>query len=162
MIKKVVSGGQYGADLAGLSSAHSLGIETGGMAPNGYRTLYGNKPQLKKLGLIESKSSAYPPRTFDNAKNSDGTIVFAFDTKSRGTMLTMTAIKQFEKPHLLIDLNEIHEYFVLDVHYWLEKNNIETLNIAGNAGKSKEESTKIFNLVKKYLTHYIKKYNGID
>ena len=150
-----------GADLAGLSSAHSLGLETGGMAPKGYRTIYGNRPQLEKLGLIESKSSAYPPRTFDNVKNSDGTIIFAFDTKSRGTVLTLTACKQFEKPSLVIDLNEIHEFFIFDVIFWLEDNNIETLNVAGNAGKSKKESTKIFNIVKKYLTHYIKKYNGI-
>jgi len=162
MIKKIISGGNYGVDVAGLATAKSLGLETGGMAPLGYRTSYGPRPQLQKLGLIESKSSAYPPRTFDNAKNSDGTIRFAFNFLSRGTSLTLSAIKQFDKPYLDIDLNEIHEFFVLDVHYWLEKHNIETLNIAGNVGKSREESTKIFNLVKKYLTHYIKKYNGIE
>ena len=154
-IKRLISGGQYGAEVAGLAAAKALGIETGGMAPKGYRTIYGNRPQLQKLGLIESRSSAYPMRTFDNVKNSDGTIIFAFDTKSRGTMLTMTAIHKFEKPHLMIDLHEIHEFFIFDVLFWLEDNNIETLNITGNAGKSKQESTKIFNLVKKHLIHYI-------
>ena len=43
---KVVSGGQCGADLGGLLAAELLGIPTGGIAPNGFRTEKGKQPIL--------------------------------------------------------------------------------------------------------------------
>ena len=42
MIKKIISGGQSGADLAGLKAAIKLGIETGGFIPKNYRTENGS------------------------------------------------------------------------------------------------------------------------
>ena len=36
MLKKIISGGQTGADLAGLEAASYLGIHTGGKMPLGF------------------------------------------------------------------------------------------------------------------------------
>ncbi len=41
---------------------------------------------------------------------------------------------------------------------WFKTNNIEVLNVAGNAGKDKEETYMIFIKVKKYLTEIL---NGV-
>lgn len=38
MLLKVISGGQLGADQAGLAAAKAVGIRTGGFAPKNYKT----------------------------------------------------------------------------------------------------------------------------
>ncbi|MFW6219603.1 MAG: YpsA SLOG family protein [bacterium] len=160
MIEKIISGGQYGADLAGLAVGKSLNISTGGMAPKGYITKYGKRPTLSKLGLTESKREGYVTRTYDNVKNSDGTMRFCFNFNSPGEICTLKAINQYNKPYIDIDLKEIHEIFIFDVIDWFVENKIQILNIAGNAGNNKRESVKIFNLVKEHLSKYIKAYNS--
>ena len=72
----VVSGGQCGADLGGLLAAEMLGVETGGIAPLGYRTEKGKQPILKtRFNLTEHSSWQYPPRTEENVKLSDVTLI---------------------------------------------------------------------------------------
>ncbi|KKL74176.1 hypothetical protein LCGC14_2067470, partial [marine sediment metagenome] len=85
MIKKVISGGQIGADMGGLFAAYTApGIETGGWAPKGFRTEAGSKKILgAKYKLKETKSPTYPPRTKRNVLNSNGTVWFG-STKSPG------------------------------------------------------------------------------
>ena len=62
-LKKVISGGQTGVDRAGLVAASLSKLETGGTAPQGYRTLDGEDYDLRDIfGLTEHWSSAYPPR----------------------------------------------------------------------------------------------------
>ena len=38
MLKKIISGGQTGADREALETARDLGIETGGFVPKGWLT----------------------------------------------------------------------------------------------------------------------------
>jgi len=161
IIKKLISGGQVGVDLAGLASAYDLGIPTGGTAPNGYRTKYGNYIKLKSLGLVEHDSWEYAPRTEENVKNSDGTIRFAYDFMSAGELCTLKYIKKHKKPNLNIDLYELEmgNYIVFDFLEWIDENKIEVLNVAGNAGKNKDESNKIFKLVRQTLNCWIKRCN---
>ena len=42
----IISGGQTGADQAGLLAAQALGLQTGGWAPHGWRTDAGPAPWL--------------------------------------------------------------------------------------------------------------------
>jgi hypothetical protein len=146
-INKVISGGQTGADLGGLAAAKNLGIETGGTMPKGFLTELGPKPILSKIfNLQESHSDKYVPRTFQNAKDSDGTIRFAKDFNSPGEKCTLKAIKQYKKPFIDIDIfNPIDYKEVID---WMVENRIYILNVAGN-----RESTSpgIFVFVKNYL-----------
>lgn len=153
-LKKVISGGQRGADQAGLAAARDLGLETGGWVPKGWITLNGANPTLAKLGCVEHTSSKYAPRTYSNVKDSDGTIRLAYDFGTPGELCTLKAIEFYNKPHFDIDLKD--PIFFMNVFDWIEKNNILVLNVAGNAGKTKEEGTKIFQEVRSYMKSVFK------
>ena len=132
MLRKVISGGQTGADIAGLEVAKKFGLETGGMMPFGFKTNTGCRPKYKlEYGVTIHKSSSYIPRTRANVRDSDGTIRLAFDFDSAGELCTLKAIKVYEKPH--IDVNLADPRPVSEVAAWLEENGIEVLNVAGNA-----------------------------
>ena len=133
MITKIISGGQTGADQGGLKAAKRYGIETGGHCPKGGLTEDGNNQNLMKVfGLIETTSDKYPARTFENAKNSDGTIRFAHDFNSRGELLTLKAINQYNKPHIDVNVSANHQTTPKMVADWIINNKISVLNVAGN------------------------------
>jgi Circularly permutated YpsA SLOG family len=72
---KIVSGGQTGADRAGLDWAIKNGIQHGGWCPKGRRAEDG--PIDAKYQLQETPSSNYPQRTEWNVRDSDGTMIFS-------------------------------------------------------------------------------------
>lgn len=156
MLKKIISGGQRGADQAGLAAAKDIGLETGGWAPRGWITLNGSNPLLARLGLKEHSSPKYPPRTYANVKDSDGTIRLAYDFNSPGEVCTLKAINFYNKPWFDVDLSDLT--FIFDVTDWIDKNGIKVLNVAGNAGKTKEEGTLIFQIARQYLGNIFKNY----
>jgi hypothetical protein len=122
---KVISGGQTGADVAGLKAAEILKIPTGGTAPKGFKTENGNDLTLKtRFGLTESSTNDYKQRTKDNIVNSDGTVIFC-DRVSPGSILTKKYCSELRKPCVI---NPSKEYFL----QWLEENKINVLNVAGN------------------------------
>ncbi|HME98544.1 MAG TPA: putative molybdenum carrier protein, partial [Terriglobia bacterium] len=60
-MKKIISGGQTGADMGGLLAARELGIETGGMAPKGWLTENGpEEVLLRSFGLSECEEEGFP------------------------------------------------------------------------------------------------------
>lgn len=138
MIKliKVVSGGQTGVDQAGLFAAEKAGYQTGGWAPHYWMTSDGPNPSLLQdhFGLVEH-SGDYKARTVQNVQDSDATLILAIDFKSRGTVLTINSAAVQNKPFFNLGLP--CEKGVDDVHLealtdWLDANNVEVLNIAGN------------------------------
>lgn len=135
-LKKVISGGQSGSDMAGLLAAKAVGIETGGHIPKGYKTENGPKPQLKKFGLIETKSSKYEDRTRLNVINSDATIIVAMDMYSPGTKVTQAFCDQYKKPVASIKFHNIKppdiDATAKRLADWIEYQHVEILNVAGN------------------------------
>lgn len=119
-LRKVISGGQTGADRTGLECAKALGLETGGTAPKGWRTDEGPDPSLKDFGLIESSSANYPPRTEQNVKDADITVWFG-KTTSPGYWCTKRFAKEHGKP--MID-NPVSLINIADT--------CEVINVAGN------------------------------
>jgi len=117
-LKKIISGGQTGADRTGLECAKELGLETGGMAPKLYRTETGPDPTLAEYGLIESPNHTYPPRTRWNVQHSDATLWFG-NLGSPGYWCTRKAAEQYHKEFI-----ENPESIPTD--------RFETINIAGN------------------------------
>jgi hypothetical protein len=81
--------------------------------------------------LVEHDSDSYVPRTLQNAKDGDGTIRLAGDFNSRGEILTLKGIKQYNKPHFDVDLTDPPP--VADFINWLTEHKIEVLNVAGNS-----------------------------
>lgn len=144
-LKRVVSGGQTGSDQGGLFAAKANGFETGGFAPQGFRTLAGNNPTLLRdeFGLEETSQRNYQVRTALNVKASDATIRLATNYNSPGELCTLRAITQYKKPFLDIDLNLVHkhgdnEYIQNKVNESLQfliTHQVEILNIAGNADR---------------------------
>jgi hypothetical protein len=134
-LEKVISGGQTGADQAGLIAAKRLGLETGGWIPNGFKTQEGSRPEFSSLyNLKEHKSSYYPPRTYQNVKESDGTIRLATDFNSAGEICTLKAITQYDRPYFDVDLSlDDLEQKIVEFKSWLKCYSIKVLNVAGNS-----------------------------
>jgi len=153
MIKKIISGGQTGADQGGLEAGIIFGIETGGWIPKGCITQEGKKPDLlKDYNLTEHNSDKYSPRTYSNVRDSDGTVRFADNFNSPGELCTLKAIKYYEKPHFDVPLKSgfsTIKYF----HAWLLTNNIQVLNVAGH---SEKRAPGAFVFVVKYLVKSLK------
>lgn len=136
-LKKVISGGQTGADQAGLRAARNAGLQTGGMVPKGCLTEAGPCPELVTVyGCHESKSDKYPPRTFDNVKNSDGTVRFAYDFESAGEKLTLKAIVNYGRPFADVTMQRRDLMTPEVVANWIISSRIATLNVAGNREKT--------------------------
>lgn len=134
---RVISGGQTGADRGGIDAAFELGLETGGTAPQGWRTSRGPDPELAKLGLTQDISAAYPPRTRLNVKNSDGTVIIGTRMQSPGSVLTHSLCVQHGKPCKQIGLPEDYTNEEVLEHAkvlaaWIRKKKIMVLNVAGN------------------------------
>lgn len=133
MVEKVISGGQSGADLAGVTSAKKNGLQTGGWMPNGFRNQFGYFPEYKDLfNMQEHESPEYPPRTECNVVESDGTIRFAVVWNSAGERLTLSLIKKHNKPHIDVKRGVTPEKVLV----WLIENNIRVLNVAGNSERT--------------------------
>jgi hypothetical protein len=124
MLRKIISGGQTGADRGGLQAGKKLGLETGGTAPRGFRTENGPDPSLAGFGLAEHRSAHFGPRTVRNVEDSDGTVWFGL-TDTRGALLTLKTAIRLDRPLLLNPLPGA----LLE---WIEKNRIAVLNVAGN------------------------------
>jgi hypothetical protein len=88
LLLKVISGGQTGADRAGLEAAKAVGLMTGGVAPRNFQTLKGADWTLQsEFGLTQlpaapagrrrlSLSQMYVQRSQRNVDNSDVTLAF--------------------------------------------------------------------------------------
>lgn len=138
MLKAVCSGGQCGADIAGVRAAKEYGIKTFGVMPKGFKTKHGNRPEYaKEFGMTEHKSPLYPPRTRANVEAADGTIRFAYDFDSPGERATLRSILELDKPYLDVDLNQSWKPSM--IAQWIKRNNIKVLNVAGNANPVIEE-----------------------
>jgi len=130
MIKKIVTGGQTGADRAALDAAIEYGIPYGGWLPRGRKTEDGRLSE--RYHLKEIQSISYPQRTELNVIDSDGTLIISHGNLSGGSAYTLEMAKKHKRPCLHIDLNEISEYKAVEIiKYWTDVKGIETLNVAG-------------------------------
>ncbi len=75
-LHKVISGGQTGADQAGISAAKFLNYQTGGRAPKGFQTEEGPAAWLAEFGLQASPVASLRSRTYHNVVHSDATVIF--------------------------------------------------------------------------------------
>lgn len=126
LVDRIISGGQKGVDLIGLNVGKDLKITTGGTAPPEW--ISGRKKEQKLLegfGLTEGEPdpSTYKKRTIKNIKDADGTVLFGKDRG--GTRLTLRMAKELNKPWIMNPTGK-------ELQQWLIRNDIKTLNVAGN------------------------------
>ena len=141
ILETVVSGGQTGVDQVALEVAQGLNLQTGGVAPRGWRTDDGPAPWLgTRYGLVEhAVSDQYGPRTRENVRLSDATVIFS-KGKSPGSALTMRYCGDLGKPFLLNPtVSELQEFIL--------RRGIKVLNVAGNRLRTFPESAELARVV---------------
>lgn len=130
-LRRVVSGGQTGADRAALDVAIGLGIPYGGWCPAGGRAedhpmppgLLADYPDLR-----ETEEADADVRTERNVRDSDATLVLVprGDWHSPGTDRTVDCCRCLGRPHLVATLDDPGA-----VAAWLVDTAGSVLNVAG-------------------------------
>ncbi len=128
-LEKVISGGQTGADRAGLDAALKCGIPVGGFCPQGRRAEDGAIPAT--YPLTETRSRSYDVRTRMNVRAADATLVLNLGELSGGTLSTVEYAARRNKPCLVVQLDDAGHATPQAVAEWLRANAVRTLNIAG-------------------------------
>ena len=131
-LRKIVSGGQTGADQGALAACVQTGFPYGGWVPKGRRTEKGKVPE--RYRMRQHWSRHYPLRTEKNVVDSDGTVIFAFGPPDGGSRLTIDFAKQHGKPWLAVDLKLPQEAAVAKVVRWIRRRLPDgaVLNVAGS------------------------------
>lgn len=134
-LMKIISGGQTGADRAGLDVAIRHDFPHGGWCPKGRKAEDGFIGA--QYQLTETPSTNYLQRTEWNVRDTDGTIVFTVAKEiTGGSMRTVDFAKKHNKPCLHVSKADSNkpESVVTD---FITQHDIKLLNIAGSR-ESKE------------------------
>ncbi len=131
-VKKIISGGQTGADRAALDVAIELGMPHGGWCPFGRLAEDGRIDSRYQLKETPDPNAAL--RTEWNVRDSDATLVIAHGVLAGGTELTVRKAREYNKPFLHIDLATLSlPDAARKVSHWIaeEVNDNSILNVAG-------------------------------
>jgi len=144
---KIISGGQTGADRAGLDIAIRNNILHGGWIPKGRMTEEG--PLSSKYNLKEMETTSYPKRTEKNVLDSDGTVIISFGKLKGGSALTRKIAEKYKRLCLYIDLEKVSVNRAgAQLAKWIRDNSVNILNVAGPRAS---EQPKIYDNVLKIL-----------
>lgn len=129
-LRKIISGGQTGADRGALDAALELRFPCGGWCPPG--RLAADGPIPPEYPLVELASGGCRKRTIKNIESSDATVIICFGQPEGGSKLTLTQCQRLGKLHLVIDANTAtkSDAAVL-THTFVTGEGVEVLNIPG-------------------------------
>lgn len=153
MIKKIISGGQAGAETAALDIAIQLGIPHGGWIPKGWKVP--DAPLSPKYQLQEISTTRYTKRTEKNILDSDGTLIMAHGQLTGGSDYTRKVAMKNKRPLLHLDLNKTTIFqAALNVKNWMAENQITVLYVTGpRTSKDPEIYPKVINILE--TVHYL-------
>ncbi|MEO5713595.1 MAG: putative molybdenum carrier protein [Luteolibacter sp.] len=138
LIKRIVSGGQTGADRAGLDAAVAFGIPHGGWCLKGRTAEDGTIPE--RYHLTETEGASYLARTERNVKQSDVTIVFTIGSLAGGSSRTVDFARRHRKPWLHLRLGQMDADQAADlVGQFVRNEAIGVLNVAGSSESREPE-----------------------
>jgi len=130
MLKKIISGGQIGAEQAALDVATKLDIPHGGWIQKGRRAQRLKLPE--KYQLDEMPTASFKKRIEKNVIGSDGTLIISHGELTGASDYSQKMTDKHNCPSLHIDLNKIPAFIAaLKMNAWVVENNIEILNVAG-------------------------------
>jgi len=143
--RKIVSGGQTGADRSALDWAISRGVPHGGWCPKGRKAEDGVIPP--QYQLTEMTSSDYPSRTEQNVLDSDGTVIISIEAAlgSRGSALTQRLAEKHHKPWLHVHAGALGPGE--NLRSFVVMHGIQTLNVAGPRASSEPGIAQFVRLV---------------
>lgn len=131
MLRKIISGGQTGADRAALDVAVEQGLEIGGWIPKG-RLAEDGPISDHYAGLRETNSADPSVRTSLNVRDSDATLIVSHGPLRGGSLFTLQEAQRQGRPVLHADLTAIPRAVAATlVSAWLRRVDPATLNIAG-------------------------------
>ena len=131
MIKKIISGGQTGADRAALDAALKWQIPHGGWLPKGRKTEIGPLPN--KYQLREIPTESYPEAAEQNVIDSDGTLIISHGELNGGSAYSSKMAIKYDRSWLHIDLHTINMFNAAKkIYSWIKRHGIETLNVRGS------------------------------
>ena len=131
MIKKIISGGQTGAERAAIDVAIRF------MIPHNGWIMRDREAELGCLAdhydLKELTTSNYSACVEWNVSDSDGTVIFTHGSLIGRSKLIQKFAKNHKKPFLHIDLNRIPAYnAVFFLRRWMDENKVKALNVTGS------------------------------
>jgi hypothetical protein len=127
VIRKIISGGQTGADRAALDWAIANGVSHGGWCPAGRRAEDGTIPDVYQL--TETPNRNYLQRTTWNVRDSDGTLIISMRALlSGGSKATQEIAVRIGRPCLHVFPGASSREIMRD---FVEKHAIKILNVAG-------------------------------
>lgn len=128
---KVISGGQTGADRAGLDWAISHDLPHGGWCPKGRRSEDG--PIDPRYILVETSTPGYLQRTEWNVRDSDATLIFTLTERlDGGSKKTAEFAEKLGKPWRHIH-PRVHPKYIAR---FLKIHQVKILNVAGKRESS--------------------------
>ena len=128
--RKIVSGGQTGADRAALDWAIAHDVEHGGWCPRGRRAEDGAIPP--RYRLTETPSESYEQRTEWNVRDSDGTAILSLAaTLGGGSKATAELARALGKPCIHLSARVDGAAAAAKLRRWVANNGIRVLNVAG-------------------------------
>jgi Circularly permutated YpsA SLOG family len=129
-VRKIIAGGQTGADRAALDWAIAHGVPHGGWCPRGRRADDGSI--AADYALTETPRRAYAQRTEWNVRDSDGTLLVTLDPKLRaGSKRTAEFAKEYHRPCLHVSHTHPFPACAAAVREFLRAHAIAVLNVAG-------------------------------
>jgi len=130
-MRKIVSGGQTGADRAALDFALDRGISHGGWCPKGRWAEDG--PIDARYRLIETQGDDPAERTECNVRDSDATVIFTLQPRLLGgSKGTAEFTHAFDKPCLHLSRDCDAEDAPRKLSAFLAEHQVQTLNVAGS------------------------------
>ncbi|MBW2367218.1 MAG: putative molybdenum carrier protein [Deltaproteobacteria bacterium] len=130
MVKKIISGGQTGAQQGALDAVIEFGIPYGGWIPKGRLTEDG--PLQGMLTFTEMPTKSDKACTEQNVVDSDGTVIISRGRLKGGSAYTKKMAKRHNNPYLHINLKKTATFFAAsEIIKWVEENDIEVLNVTG-------------------------------
>ena len=130
MLKKIISGGQTGADRAALDIAIKFNIEHGGWVPKGRKAEDGQISH--NYNMQEMLTSDYSKRTEQNILDSHGTLIISNGKLKTGSLLTKNFAFKHKIPCFHIDVLKIDEFEAsIILNEFISENKIKILNVAG-------------------------------
>lgn len=141
-IKKVISGGQSGADLEGVKIAKELGFDVEMNTEKDYKPLFDDIPDIphKEVTDKTGKSGGWKERRQFNVEDSDATLIFSdvpYEDLSpySGTGATLRDAQRMNKPVKFINVNDFNTG---EIKSFLNTHDPEILNIAGRRGLKRD------------------------
>ena len=145
MLKKIISGGQSGVEIAALDAAIRLDIPHGGWCYRNRKTDGGVLPENYNVKEIDNPS--YFERLKKNIIDSDGTVVLTHGQMVVGSKAVKDLADKHNKPLLNVNLGDHPlDHTVSLIRQWMTNHEIDTIYFTGSK-TGRGRSTKIYDQV---------------